>query len=227
MIVDKDRRFERAMGVPEISLQNIYQARIITSNGKLERGSSGNFAGSIQAALQGATWKIDPSRVPQGLHDEWKSHEFSELSANEANTEFHAAVMHALKRDESRFWSLGKNGNRAGAYTAFLQMKKRFEGKCKLSPKVIKAGLWLEERPELKTLVARSRKKALLAEEARESEEQAKRADKAFRYARELAAAGGDEKKRARIVLRRIVKSYPETDVAQQAEAMLEQMNKR
>ncbi len=193
----------------------------------MERGSSGDFTGSIKAALQGATWKIDPARVPSGLHDEWKAYEFSEISAKEANTKFQVAVRHALKSDESRFWSLGKNGNRAEAYTTFLQMKKRFAGKYKLSPKVIKAGLWLEERPELKTLVARSRKKALLAEEARESEEQAKRADKAFRYARELAAAGGDEKKRARIVLRRIVKSYPETDVAQQAEAMLEQMNKR
>ena len=227
MIVDEDRRFEQRMGVPEISLQNIHQARIITSDGKMEQGSSGNFAGSIKAALQGATWKIDPSRVPQGLHDKWKSYEFSDLSAKEANTKFHAAVMNALKNDESRFWSLGEKGNRAGAYTAFLQMKKRFEGQYKLAPKVIKAGLWLEKRPELKTLVAQNRQKALLAEQARETEKQAKQADKAFRYAKELAAAGSGERKRARIVLRRIVKSYPETDAARQAQALLEQITKR
>ncbi|QDU25394.1 Thiol-disulfide oxidoreductase ResA [Anatilimnocola aggregata] len=76
VIVDANRQFEKASGVPEISLQNIYQARIITADGKLAMASTANPEESANRALQGAKWNIDPTGLPAVLVPLWRSLEF-------------------------------------------------------------------------------------------------------------------------------------------------------
>jgi len=81
-IVDTTRKFEQDSGVNEISLQNIYQARIITPDGKLSMGSAQDPEGSAERALSGAKWNIDPTGIPAPLVPVWRALEFGLSSAS-------------------------------------------------------------------------------------------------------------------------------------------------
>ncbi|MBL8827912.1 MAG: TlpA family protein disulfide reductase [Planctomycetaceae bacterium] len=77
VIVDPDRSFEKQHGVDNISLQNIYQARYITADGKARNGSWSEIEGTINQALTGARWKVDPKQIPPALRDAWLAIEFN------------------------------------------------------------------------------------------------------------------------------------------------------
>lgn len=76
IIVDTNRQFEKDTGVNEISLQNIFQARIITAEGQIGMGSYQDVEGTANRALQGAKWNIDPSGIPAPLIPVWRGLEF-------------------------------------------------------------------------------------------------------------------------------------------------------
>ncbi|WP_425616676.1 TlpA family protein disulfide reductase [Anatilimnocola sp. NA78] len=82
IIVDTARQFEQASGVPEVSLNNIYQARVITPDGKMAMGSAQNPETSVDQVLASAKWNIDPTGVPPVLVPVWRALEFGLSSAS-------------------------------------------------------------------------------------------------------------------------------------------------
>ena len=76
VIVDSDRSFERASDVGEISLNNIWQARVITANGDFVRASASDLDQAAARALQGAKWNVDPASMTPELQKAWQQIEF-------------------------------------------------------------------------------------------------------------------------------------------------------
>jgi thiol-disulfide isomerase/thioredoxin len=81
VIVDADRSFEKQHGIDNISLNNIYQARYITADGKARDGSWNDIEGTIKNALNGAAWKVEPKLIPAALRDAWVAIEFGNYGA--------------------------------------------------------------------------------------------------------------------------------------------------
>jgi len=79
-IVDPLRQFEKICGVNEISLQNIYQAVVITPDGRLRRGDSSNLEGTVESALKDAKWNVDPASIPTPLKKAWQAIEFGDYA---------------------------------------------------------------------------------------------------------------------------------------------------
>lgn len=80
MIVDPDRSFEAACGVENISLTNIWQARVITADGKLARANATEMEQAADRALDGAKWNVDPTQMTAGLQSAWVQIEFGNFS---------------------------------------------------------------------------------------------------------------------------------------------------
>ncbi|MEZ6088922.1 MAG: TlpA disulfide reductase family protein [Pirellulaceae bacterium] len=76
IIADYYRTFERAVGVNEVSLQNIFQAAIIDPEGNLQIANGADIPGTLQRAAAEAKWNIDPSQMPANLIPLWKQIEF-------------------------------------------------------------------------------------------------------------------------------------------------------
>jgi thiol-disulfide isomerase/thioredoxin len=82
ILVDTNRQFEKDAGLTnEISLQNIYQVRLVTADGKMHQGDWNDVSGSATKALEGAKWKIDRASVPNSLHPVLRGLEFNMMSA--------------------------------------------------------------------------------------------------------------------------------------------------
>jgi thiol-disulfide isomerase/thioredoxin len=80
VIVDLDRSFERACTVGEISLQNVRQISYITAEGEYQRGNFNKLEDTIERALKGARWEIDPAEIPPELWPVWRSIEFAQYA---------------------------------------------------------------------------------------------------------------------------------------------------
>lgn len=80
MIADGNRAFEAACGVNEISLNNIWQARVITANGDLVRASASDLDMAAARALEGAQWNVDPSGIAPELQGTWQQVEFGNFA---------------------------------------------------------------------------------------------------------------------------------------------------
>ncbi len=76
ILVDQSRDFEKLCNVPEVTLENVMQCRVITPNGKLQQGSWSDIEGSMELAAKGAAWKVDPKIVPASLKPMWEAVEF-------------------------------------------------------------------------------------------------------------------------------------------------------
>ncbi len=77
--VDTDRSFEKHFGF-EISLQNIFQARIVDGSGKMEQANPRDLAGSVKGKLSTAKWKIEPAEIPEPLKKAWRALEFGQFT---------------------------------------------------------------------------------------------------------------------------------------------------
>ena len=71
MIVDTSRQFEQAASVGPISLDNIYQIRVITSGGKIMSAQASGVEGAAKMALDGAAWTVDPANMPSAMRSTW------------------------------------------------------------------------------------------------------------------------------------------------------------
>jgi peroxiredoxin len=81
VIIDLDRSLERAAGVDPVSLNNIWQARVIEPDGTLRRGDGGDIPGTLESAAAQATWNVDPTGLPPELISTWRLVEFGNFSA--------------------------------------------------------------------------------------------------------------------------------------------------
>ncbi len=80
VIVDADRSFERSCQVDEISLENIVQVRYLSADGTLHMGDWSNIDKTVERALVGAAWAIDPAGIPGDLKITWRQVEFSQYA---------------------------------------------------------------------------------------------------------------------------------------------------
>jgi len=71
IIVDVDRTFELACGVNPISLSNVMQVKYISPEGMVQPGNFRDLDGTIERALEGAHWNLDPADFPSELHEVW------------------------------------------------------------------------------------------------------------------------------------------------------------
>ena len=81
VIADFDRSLERAAGVNEVSLQNIWQLRIIGPEGQIRNGSVAELPQTLQQAAEEASWHVDPVNIPAALMPLWKQVEFGNFAA--------------------------------------------------------------------------------------------------------------------------------------------------
>jgi thiol-disulfide isomerase/thioredoxin len=81
VVVDPSRQLEKSAGVGEISLQNIYQCRVLTADGRLVPASAQDLERSAETALSGAKWRVDPKDIPAALKPAWVSIELGNPAA--------------------------------------------------------------------------------------------------------------------------------------------------
>ena len=81
VIVDVDRSFETACGIVQVNLQNIAQVAYINAQGQVQLGNWSDVEGTVQQALAGAKWNLDPSEIPAELKPAWRSIEFGDYAA--------------------------------------------------------------------------------------------------------------------------------------------------
>ncbi len=80
VVVDPSCAFEKAVGVNEISLQNIHQVQLLMPNGKFQPGSWSDIKGAAEKALANASFKVDPQGIPPALKSAWADVEFGRYS---------------------------------------------------------------------------------------------------------------------------------------------------
>ncbi len=80
VIVDQDRSFEDRAEIVEISLQNVMQVAFVTASGELRHGQWADIDGTIDQALAGAKWNVDPDGIPDDLMPAWRSLEFCQFA---------------------------------------------------------------------------------------------------------------------------------------------------
>lgn len=80
VIADTDRSLEQACGVGDISLNNIWQARIIDPEGLLVRANGSQMEETAQRAARDARWNVDPSTIPAELQPAWQQIEFGSFA---------------------------------------------------------------------------------------------------------------------------------------------------
>jgi|GEM_PF-438022 len=120
-IVDLDRSFEKASGVGEISLQNIYQCAIVTPEGQFQRANVGNLDATVSQYVGSAKWKIDPKEVTPELLPLWKSLEVGNMTA--AATQL-SLVRKELKSEADKAKLKPLSEQIIGEYTKFFDEAK-------------------------------------------------------------------------------------------------------
>lgn len=72
VVLDPARELEQAAGVGQISLMNITQYRYITADGSIHPGNWQDVPGTVEKALEGASWRVDPTGLPAALKPAWQ-----------------------------------------------------------------------------------------------------------------------------------------------------------
>jgi len=218
ILLDPSRDFEKSCGVPEISLQNIYQAKIIDGSGKLGQGDWSNVEGSAERALAGAKWRVDPAGIPAALKPTWISIETGNYAAAAplvkkglaaANPEIKAAatklneavLAQAAPQVEEAQQALAA-GNKWPAYKGFVALGERFAGYD--LPGDIEA-----------------QKKLLVTDEQVKKELTAL---KSLDAARRAAKSSPSARRGAITRLKKLIEDFPGTDAAKDAQGILDQI---
>jgi len=144
VLLDFDRSFEKKSGVGEISLQNIYQVRVIDGNGKFGSGAPDNLEATTESALKSAHWRVEPAEVPAVLKPAWTAVEManfpaaakpikSSLNAKQADVKaaaekLNAAVELEMNKELEEAAKLAKTEKKWDAYKAYMQVADRYQG---------------------------------------------------------------------------------------------------
>jgi thiol-disulfide isomerase/thioredoxin len=145
LLVDTNRAFEKQSGiVPEISLENIYQIKIITADGHMQWGNWEDMLATITTALKTAKWKVDPKDIPPKLQVAWEGIEFGNyttagpilkraLKAPDLETKAAAEKLQAVVQVEidallNKAKDAEANGNSWDAYSLYCEFSQKFPG---------------------------------------------------------------------------------------------------
>jgi thiol-disulfide isomerase/thioredoxin len=222
-IVDQDRSFEKASGMETpISLQNIYQARIITPDGDFVPANSQALNQSVEQHLGKASWKIDPKEVPDPLKLAWQLMEIGNF--NQASAALNN-VQKSLKDDASKAAADKIKSVIMTEYNNALATAKEAEAAgnpwAALKSYQVAASQFssLPEAAELKTTMTKLSSDPKVIKELK--------AAKLWLGAQNAARQPNPAtKKRAIQMAEQIVKEYPETEAAAAAQAALDTIPK-
>jgi thiol-disulfide isomerase/thioredoxin len=219
VIADTSRQTERRWFDNPINLQNIHQVGLILPNGQKTLGRWDDLEGSVQQALQGASWKVDPKSVPAIFLPTWKQVEQGKYSAaaplltkglitsnaevKEAATRVYAVVQDEMQRAVEQAADLRKSGDLWGAYRQYEAIATTFAG-YDLPPEVAAAQKELAANAKVQKQLEAA--KALAA------------IKKTFPQARTETA-------RKRVIgrLEQFVRQHPDTEAADEAQQILDQ----
>jgi thiol-disulfide isomerase/thioredoxin len=215
IIVDPSREFEQKSGVNEISLQNIYQVRLITADGRSHAGDFRDIEGSITRALDGAKWRVDPAEITPALRAAWTAIEFGNFTAAAS------AVKRALASSNPALKKAGEKLN--GAVQKEMEdelapIKKALENDEKWDAyKVIASVAQRYRGYSLPESIESDRKR--LADDPKVKEELA--AKRILDGARKLIAKS-NTRRRGMAQLKKLVQDQPETEAGQRAKELVE-----
>jgi hypothetical protein len=215
-IVDSDRSLEKQANVPEVSLTNIWQARVIDSTGKVIRAGATDLEKTGERALSGAKWNVDPTSIPNELKPIWAQIEFGSYSSaavslrrhlksrkpeiKTAATTLNDYVTKQLTDEIAAAAAAEKSGNLWQAYRVLQTLPQRYKG-FEIPKSVTTDVNRLAANETVKTELSANRKLELAKKTARSTSKSA----------------------RARVIrqLEVIVKQFPNTEAAKQASAIL------
>lgn len=221
IIVDSSRELEKAAGVTEISLKNIYQMRLLTPTGDLIPGNPGDIEGSAQRALAGAKWNVDPAQIPQVLRSAWQAIEFGNFpggaaavrkgltsgkpEVKEGATALNDYVQNELKSMLEEADKEKQAGNSWPAFKLYQRISERFAG----------FEVPAEALAAKKTLATDSQvQKQLVAQKTLEA------------IRKSLASSSPAAKRTAGARLKKLAEDSAGTDAAQEAQTLLDQLDK-
>ena len=216
VIADVDRTMEGSANLPaEISLKNIWQARVILPDGSLVRGSASDLEASMNKAAEGAAWNLDPAEFPDSMKPLWQLVEFGNYTSaakglkrklGSRNKTDKAAAKKLSEYVEEQLRSAVTAAeakveeNKWLAWKQFNAIEQRFAGYS--VPRSVETSLdKLADTDEVKDQLA---------------------AMKLLEQAKRMASRGGWSKQRAVAALKKLVESYPDTEAAVTARAYLE-----
>ena len=217
IIVDTKRKFEKNAGVRKVSTQNIKQCVYISADGTLHLVNPFNIKKIAESALQGASWRVDPSTVPESLRVahraiEWgkfalastaigKALKSGKSDEKEAASQLNAAVMEELEKDAAQAWELGKASEFFEAHLAFKTLADRFKG-YQTPEKYVLVAKWLARRPDVKDEL---------------------RAAKVLDAAKKLLASPKESaRRRVPARLKGLIKNFPNSRAAEEAQSLLD-----
>jgi hypothetical protein len=216
-VVDSSREFEKAAGVNEISLQNIYQLWLLLPDGSLRRGNPSDLEGSANQALAGAAWKVDPEGMPESLRGTWLAVEMGSYATaaaaikrglgngrpevEQAAEKLQSAVQEEIDRRLTRAKEAQESGDKWSAYKTYAALADDLKGF------------------DIPAEAARQQKQ--LASDAAVSNELA--GLRTLESARKLLAAPNPaSRKRGTSLLERLVRDSPQSEAAKEAAALLQ-----
>lgn len=218
-IVDPDRRFEKAVARETISLENIYQMRVLMPDGRVVNGDWSDFEGSAEAASKNAKWKIDPAGMPASLKGAWTSIELGDfttpaalvkksLASGKAEVKAAAEKLNLVAQEQIAVRvKEAKSADAADlkweAYKGYLSVATQFKG-YDLPPEVAARQKELGAEAEVKGQIA-----ALKLLET---------------IKKQLAASAPNVRNRAKAQLEKLAADQPTTDAAAEAKAILAQL---
>jgi thiol-disulfide isomerase/thioredoxin len=214
-IVDTDRALEAAADIGTVSLQNIYQAKLLMPDGSLAGASFNDIEGSVNRALADAKWRVDPAEIPEALKAAWLQIEFGQFAAaaplvkkqlNAANPtiktaaeKLQAALANELATQLEAAKRARDTASKWEAYKAFAAIGTRFKG----------LDIPAEANAALQELTADGSVRTELA--AKTQWESIER-----------VLAGGGLNKATAGRLERLTKQFPGTEAAAKAQAVLD-----
>lgn len=81
VVADPTREFENAMGVPKLTSQGeVFALRYVSGDGSSGSIKDPDLAAAAQAALKGASWRVDPKEIPRALLSAWKAIELGDYA---------------------------------------------------------------------------------------------------------------------------------------------------
>jgi thiol-disulfide isomerase/thioredoxin len=224
IIVDDTREFERQCGFENpISLQNIHQAGYIDPQGRFHMGSWSDLDRTVESALKGAEWKIDPVGIPAPLKSAWLAVEFGnpataatnvkkglaspKADLKEAATKLNEAVQAEIAKLVAAADQSAAAGNKWQAYQTYQGLAAQYGG-YDIPDEAKAAAKELAADPDVK--------RQFLAQ-------------KAFDTAMKMGASARTPTARKSAVnkMKSVVENFDGTDAAKEAQKILQQLDSR
>lgn len=218
VLLDTSREFEKACGLfAEISLQNIYQYRYITPDGEIHQAGSGELTEIAEQAAEGAEWKVDPRTIPDALKPAWngieignyksvagtlkKSASSSKADVKEAATKLMEVVQAEIDGQIAKIKEAQDADNPYKAFELYSVLSDQFSG-FELPKEIAALKKDLPKDPKVKAGQSAAKQLEVIR--------------------KQLAGGNAAAKAKSMTALEKMVADFPETHLAQQAQALID-----